>query len=70
MSLRGKGLECPVLPDPGLLAAESAGDTDAPRAEDRRPELPELVVVAGDELEMVVAPPPVPAAPGLMDKPG
>ena len=51
INLRGKGFECPVLLVPGLLEADSAGDTDAPRAELRRGcELPlELLVLAGDE---------------------
>ena len=63
INLRGKGLECPVLLEPpGLLVADKAGDTDAPRPELRRPELPELLVVAGDEDKL--------AAPGLRDKPG
>ena len=39
-----------MLLAPGLLEADKAGDTDAPRAELRRCELPlELLVLAGDE---------------------
>lgn len=64
INFRGKGFECPVLLEPpGLLVAESAGETETPRLELLRPELlsPELLVVAG-EVERV--------APGLRDTPG
>jgi hypothetical protein len=63
INFRGNGLEWPALLEPpGLLAAESAGETEAPRVELLRPELlpPELFVVAGDVERL---------APGLTDRP-
>lgn len=65
ISFRGNGLECPVLLEapPGLLEGDAAGDSDVPRAELRRPELPlELLVFAGDDERFAV--------PGLTDIPG
>jgi hypothetical protein len=63
INLRGKGLECPAGL-PGLDTADKAGDIEAPRPALRRPELPELMVLAG---ELESAPGELESAPGELE---